>query len=509
MDHLPPECLVHIVRYLNLPDVACLLCTSKHWHSVITSNETIIYQRLAGDYDSRMGHGPFDHFQDALDTWASPSAKSIKSWKQYCKLQATTEQRWRGKHTPSYTLDFCGTTQTDFVQNIQIDLEKSLLLTTEIGPLGAIDRIVVRCLLDNSHPTLFTLFMEGDIIHRIELSNGFLVCSSQKKLSVWRWAQDQQRDPIALEPAAWQTLIYERAMQLADAPHRGELIPILAMPKPIFFLYPLIRFRYPVLCMWSTMTEPIRFWNLESRSFERSIELNQTDISIYHVPLDYNHAHVFVVLDMIMIYDRPTGDLVCQLECNCADLTRLYPTLPSLGRRYDWFDEYVLSHHRNAESTLRDPPSWIERDRVREVYISPTRNDLVGITDRGCIFHCPIDLEYPTASAGRISFTGVQIKLWSGAYDGHKIVAYGPHGLSFIYLVDPPEPGVFPAKIMHHIPAFRALIFGEHRRVEMTRDTCWLSWKPRDHGDTRLIVGMVDFARAFEDQDETAVAAES
>ncbi|CUA67213.1 hypothetical protein RSOLAG22IIIB_13323 [Rhizoctonia solani] len=326
-----------------------------------------------------------------------------------------------------------------------------------------------------------------DIIHRIELSNGFLVCKSQEKLSVWRWAQDQQRDPVHLEPAAWQTLIYERAMRLADAPHRGELIPILAIPKPNFSLYPLIRFRYPTLCIWSEMHQPIRFWSFESRSFDRSIELNRPNTN------------------SVMIYDRLTCDLLFQFEYDCIDIARLYSTLPSLSRGFqDRFEEYVLSHQRDPESTPRNLPAWVDRDRVLEVYSSPTGNNLVGIMRHGCIFHCPIDLENPGASKGRISFTRVQTKLWTAAYDGHKIVAYGPQGLSIIYLVNQQEPGTFPAITMYHIPVFRARYLKDHDRVEMTRDTCWLSLTPQDRADTRCIVGMVDFAQGFEGEGETA-----
>ncbi|CAE6458826.1 unnamed protein product [Rhizoctonia solani] len=120
-----------------------------------------------------------------------------------------------------------------------------------------------------------------------------------------------------------------------------------------------------------------------------------------------------------------------------------------------------------------------------------------------------------------MSFTRVQHRLWTAAYDGRRIVAYGvkslvlltPEGLSIIHLVDQPGSAIttlkadgssqllypFPAKTMYHIPAFRANTSIEHARVELTRDTCWLTrlqWPP--NMPYRHTVGMVDFAQEFD-----------
>ncbi|CAE7118121.1 unnamed protein product [Rhizoctonia solani] len=451
---------------------------------------------------------------------------------------AATERRWKGELHPNYTVNFCQSAQSGerVAQNIQVDSEKSLLLVTELGDYGYIGRIVVRSLLDSTRPTLFTLNMDTyDIIHSIKLSNGFLVCKTQHKLSLWRWAEDQQRDPVSLEPASWQTALYENAMQLAglqsDTPNRGELIPVANITRPRFSLYFLVRFVYPTLCLWSTPCDPIWFWDAKSRSFTQTIPLDPNGASGWHCPLDFNDTHIFTIPDKIQIYNRATGDLTFQLDYDCIDRLPRRSTLPTLSHRfYDGlFEKYTLANCPPHLPRIL-ARSRSDRDYVLEVYSSPDGNGFVGIMRSGRILHCAIVPEpsrlhpsdnIPEDIEFRMSFTRVHNILWTAAYDGRRIVAYGvkslvlltPEGLSIIHLVDQPGSAIttlkadgssqllypFPAKTMYHIPAFRANTSIEHARVELTRDTCWLTrlqWPP--NMPYRHTVGMVDFAQEFD-----------
>lgn len=81
---LPPECLLRIIDFLYLPDIAALLQTSTLWNSVIEKNERIIYYRIASTLEDP-GSLPLESLEAVLKSWASPVAKRVKSWKQYCK----------------------------------------------------------------------------------------------------------------------------------------------------------------------------------------------------------------------------------------------------------------------------------------------------------------------------------------------------------------------------------------------------------------------------------------
>lgn len=83
-ESLPPECLLRIIAFLNLPDIVSLLRTSRLWNSVIAENEQVVYHRLTNNWDST--DRALNSLADALGNWGSPDAKRIRTWKQYCEI---------------------------------------------------------------------------------------------------------------------------------------------------------------------------------------------------------------------------------------------------------------------------------------------------------------------------------------------------------------------------------------------------------------------------------------
>jgi len=82
--NLPTECLLRVLSFLTLPDIATLLRTSKLWNLVITANEQILYYRLATNLN--MTYTPLASLSDALDGWLSREASGVRNWKEYCKI---------------------------------------------------------------------------------------------------------------------------------------------------------------------------------------------------------------------------------------------------------------------------------------------------------------------------------------------------------------------------------------------------------------------------------------
>jgi hypothetical protein len=81
---LPTECLLRVLSFLALPDIAILLRTSKLWNAIITSSEQILYHQFANNLDSICV--PLDSPSTALDGWLSQEANKVRSWKEYCKI---------------------------------------------------------------------------------------------------------------------------------------------------------------------------------------------------------------------------------------------------------------------------------------------------------------------------------------------------------------------------------------------------------------------------------------
>ncbi|CAE7118101.1 unnamed protein product [Rhizoctonia solani] len=522
INDLPLECLSSIAEHLDLPDVMTLLATSKQWNLAINSNEATVYRCLAGKHDSRAGFTPSSRLPEALRTWASPHVRSITTWEQYCKVQVATEQRWRGKPAPTCTLVVHEFAQTQSVQNIRIDLEKSLIVTTEtrssVHPdlespdMGSINRIAVRCLLDPAGPALFCLDTSIPI-YQLELSNGYVVSSHSEGFSIWRWAVDQQQDHITYTSTQHQT-----ADKPTD-PTRGQLVSIGKFSHP----NNLFRFVYPTLCAAGPDCQSIQLWDIPSCSLIQTIATGLRRESMV-LPTDLTDTHVFAALDNVFVYSRQTGQLVFQLDRTYLEKTHYNmkpPVLTDWQRSSNsWFEKYALSEYRGGswkmEDDGRDSVS-LGLEEMSGVHVSPSGRDFIATTRSGRIirvdFTSPIPesnvshYDSPTWSQCRVSATKVH-EIRSVAYDGKRIAILGCKGLSILYMNDQPNTKAqglfypFPATSMLHIPLFPESAGSIPRSdgLELTRDMCWFSCVPtrilRRHD--RRVIGVVDFAKERE-----------
>ncbi|KAG8682778.1 hypothetical protein FRC08_014733, partial [Ceratobasidium sp. 394] len=202
---LPPECLLRILELLTLHDILALLGTSKVWNALIHENENSVYARLA------FNHGflstPSISLEAACRGWVSPVFDDIQTWKQYCRVQLGAQRRWEGKQSAFVAEDLFKSEQEVGPHRFQIDVDKKLLaMTGDRESTG----LVVHCLRNPGRKSLFKINGVKSYSH-LEMSKGFLVftCADSSALEVWRWAEDQHKDPVDCNPDIGQVYSYQ------------------------------------------------------------------------------------------------------------------------------------------------------------------------------------------------------------------------------------------------------------------------------------------------------------
>ncbi|CAE6517659.1 unnamed protein product [Rhizoctonia solani] len=546
---LPTECLLRVLNFLALRDIATLLQTSKLWNSIINTNEHTIYLQLAEELNttSALLGSPLD----ALSGWLSQEASKVRSWKGYCRLYITTERRWNGKERPYSTRDVLQSAQQTRVGWIKIDTEKELLLMTGDEESDEDNCVAVHCLRD---PTC-----EVPSFTRIEISGGFVIFGNVRagsdSFEVWRWAEDQESiSQIIRQPTDEQSQKYERAVLFAgirNSPCRGELLPMGVLQQPDELrAYRLV---YPTLCVGNHAGDRLWLWDIRTRQLIQTIRIEPSPYQEFSmVYVDVNELNVFVATHTVSVYSRTTGECVFQLKE--VELRRLagYVTPPIPNHDSDnVFQEYVLPGYHDPRINVT-PPYLL--DIVVAVRASPEGDNCVAVTHWGYIIlisglkyevHEPpgdhssdrINLGVTPASGIestsllaniRISLIRAEGTLQHLDYDGRRILVFGSHGLGIVNLDrggwpannfdvsfsdwSRSELSPFPAQTMYLVPPFSGDtdIYRGCTCLQMTADTCWVAWSPEGHDSIMVgrgfpqfnftkTVGMIDFARPASD----------
>ncbi|KAG8748991.1 hypothetical protein FRC12_013677 [Ceratobasidium sp. 428] len=457
-EDIPPECLVRIIEFLSLGDITALLLTSTSWNSTISANENTIYRRIAEAHDPISP--PLGSIEAACKGWVSPAARVLKSWKEYCRLQVRTKQRWLGKSKARVSLDILGWGVRPQIHRIKIDIEKLLLVTTEEAMHDP--ALSVYCLQSEDRPMLFRLGQVSSLAH-VEMSNGFVAftCEASTELEVWRWAQDQAIDPAPAQPEPRQTVMHQDAMRARDlhigSAHRGELVPMGILHQPADLRA--TRLVYPTLCVGARAGDQLWLWDIRTRRLTQTITFEPSPFDAFGMLyVDVNETHAFVATHTVSVYSRASGQ--CVFQFRDSQLERLthcssYPTLQQ--RSSSLFLEYAFENYREPyrSNNIFTVPS----DIAMAVHVSPTGDDFVAITFRGFIFHisglkeATIDHETalqepndvpssdtastsapasPIRARSEVSLDKFKISVTRGgtglehlAYDGNRIVADG------------------------------------------------------------------------------------
>ncbi|KAF8608313.1 hypothetical protein BDV93DRAFT_519355, partial [Ceratobasidium sp. AG-I] len=512
----------------------------------ITENENAIYCRLANSQEPN--NAPLGSLDDALTKWISPSAKQVKSWKQYCQLQVNTKKRWLGKERGHLTKDIV--TSYDFPSCLfVVDVVKVLLVVTsrrlDETEEVAKHSLIVHCLQDPRRPKLFQLDADSTITH-VEMASGFVVFRHEntKTLEVWRWAEDQAADPLSCAPTDQQRAVYETAMNSAgylmgSSPYRGELVPMGVLEHPS----PLYQFRlvYPTLCVGSHVGDRLWLWDIRAREVIQIIDIRRES---YTRPkssfVDVNDTHAFVAANRVSVYSRATGEcvfLLRKLELFALALC-VAPSIPSQTESI--FEEHELQQYKNLDQLeYRYTP-----DAAAGIRVSPSGDDFVVATVRGCVFHFTglksgrvmrggfnwdkldneldldatfaprlekLDLdgdEFPLENF-RISVGKVDERLGNLAYDGDRILTHGLRGVCFINLENQPGDAFqflyknTPLKL-HPFPAGKICWthpFGganhclKYSSMQLTQEGFWVAQDLSIAAGDRQGIGMIDFAQ--------------
>ncbi|CAE6481101.1 unnamed protein product [Rhizoctonia solani] len=532
-EDLPPECLLRIIAFLALPDVIALLRTSRLWNSVITSNEQVVYHQLANKYcRTDMSLGSLD---DVLKTWATPVTERIRTWKQYCHLQVSTERRWNGRGQAYSSQDVFGAAQQIQVHRIKIDTEKSLLVMSGQTERDEGGSLVVHCLREPTRQALFCLY-EISIYAHVEMSDGFVVftCGAEApdSLEVWRWAEDQDAYPLDSSPTKQQRQLYENAIINSDhgSSRRGKLVPMGILKHSDETRAS--RLVYPTVCVGNWLGDRLSLWDIRTRQLTQTIEIEPSPYLRFRMNyVDVNETHVFVATHTVSVYSRATGQRVFILdESHLAQITTYVSTPIPMSPEGSAFRKRELPGYTiTGRPMIAGHRPW---DVIKAVHVSPGGDDFVAITSQGHIFHMS-GLKSETIEARgeatrrsqahlKISATQVQSCLENLAYDGQRILAYGDTGLCLLNLEDRPrdpltvplgDGGVgelypFPAKTLNFVYPFGGVgLYGDCSCLQITRDTCWVAWMAQSHqgrwhdlfGSNRKAVGVIDFARGMPD----------
>ncbi|KAF8604781.1 hypothetical protein BDV93DRAFT_605713 [Ceratobasidium sp. AG-I] len=517
-EDLPPECLLRVIEFLTLADVTVLLRTSNFWHSIICQNENTIYCRLAGSQEPY--NAPIGSLETTLTRWLSPAATQVKTWKQYCRFQIDTRQRWFGKDLAYHSRDVLGSAKKLQVHRLKIDVEKSLLVMTVERSPGC---LVVHCLQDPTRPALFQLEGIANVAH-LEMSNGFVVftCEENHLLEVWRYAEDQAVQPLSRAPTDEQRVMYENGMKSAgyrpsSSPHRGELVPMGALRQPA--LLRASRLAYPTLCVGSRSGDCLWLWDIRTREITQTINLVPCPYDMFGMLyVDVNETHAFVATHTVSVYSRASGKCVFQLQDSKLEVITSCAITPTRSFQ-TVFEDYALRPYRDP-----DPINYgySPLDIVMAVHVSPSGNDFVAITFRGYLLHISGLKELNEGRSAfslddlRVSVVNVDQRLDNLAYDGDRILVHGARGLSLMNLESQSRSPhrlrhrdatvklySFPAKVLHRVPPFGGSNdqFDGCSCVQLTRESLWIAWQsPDQEGDeprtSRKAVGMIDFAQA-------------
>ncbi|KDN43829.1 hypothetical protein RSAG8_05822, partial [Rhizoctonia solani AG-8 WAC10335] len=380
-EDLPPECLLRIIAFLALPDVIALLRTSRPWNSVIMSNEQVVYHQLANRYDCT--DVSLASLDAVLKTWATPATKGIRTWKQYCQLQVSTEGRWNGRGQAYSSQDVFGTAQQIQVHRIKIDTEKSLLVMSGQTERDEVGSLVVHCMREPTRQALFSLHQISIYAH-VEMSDGFVVftCGAEApdSLEVWRWAEDQDANFLNSSPTEEQQRLYENAIINSDldSPRRGQLVPMGVLKHSDETRAS--RLVYPTVCVGNRLGDRLSLWDIRTRKLTQTIEIEPSPYLRFRMNyLDVNETHVFVATHTVSVYSRATRQRVFHLdESHLAQITTYLSAPVPMAPKGSTFRKRELPGYTiTGRPMVSGHRPW---DVIMAVHVSPDGDDFVAIT---------------------------------------------------------------------------------------------------------------------------------
>ncbi|KAJ4490203.1 hypothetical protein J3R30DRAFT_3276999 [Lentinula aciculospora] len=275
LTQLPPELILSVFSFLDLPCVRTLYLVCNSWKNFIDENESTIYHTLAA-YHEYIRSTTVD-FSQLPSMYSPKSLAGVTSWKSFCAQRVHISKSWAGKASSHY-VSYASSGST--VHRIKVDEQAGIIMTSSRD-----GGLLVSDLTDDRVLWSLQKTYVRQCAH-LEYGKGFLIFDSPEgNKEVWRLASEFPSTGPSSNALPDQVLASEEAFQEHAATYpKGHFKPwaVLKMPRVTHAF----RFVYPTLLVGAW--DHVFLWDIPSS------ELIQT-ITPIQEPEDPNSAFAVVL----------------------------------------------------------------------------------------------------------------------------------------------------------------------------------------------------------------------
>ncbi|OBZ69689.1 hypothetical protein A0H81_10461 [Grifola frondosa] len=374
---LPVELALKTLSYLPLQILCSLRSTSRHWHQFFITNESSIYHNAAllhnfvTSINTPLTQAKADH--------ASPFARDVERWYQYCRRRFQLEKNWTSRGSARSRV-YCAT-QPD-VHRIKIDEKLGLLIVThEHRGLTVSDLETDEVLWGLPQPYVRRYA-------HCEYENGFIIFDRLGTFKeVWRLAADfdPTEVPSIFPPFSDQLdASDEAAEQYQSDTRRGHFKPWAMINTPEFGRA--FRFAYPTLLVSGTLKAYL--YDVRSAALVQVInDVQDTPLGVFSDInyVDVSDQHVFICMSQeLRVFNRPDGALLLRVPSMQPDYAnvRVGLNLDSLiTRQQDSIAPEPAEVMPLSVHTVRttSPITSLTNAEFIAAHVSRSGRDLVGL----------------------------------------------------------------------------------------------------------------------------------
>ncbi|KAH8087855.1 hypothetical protein BXZ70DRAFT_1067649 [Cristinia sonorae] len=320
---LPPELVLKILSYLNIPSLRNLALVSHPWHQFFLLHESFIFHQAAAYH--RFVSSIEAPLHAVKSTHTARGIHAVESWRDLCRYLFRLHMSWAGRDpVSSHTYSAPGSQ----VHRIKVDEVVGIIITSHTtGGLRVCDLETDTLLWD----------LGTDYVRpwaHVEYGNGFLVFDRFGEYKeVWRLVSGPPIAPPNNSPPDIHQL---RHREFAEKRHpnpdkRGHFRPWALLHCPEWGRA--FRFVYPTLLVGSF--NKAYFYNVESAQVIQVIEDTQQIVDgnfmgdLYYVEVNTQHA-LICGIDEVRAFNRSDGRVVFRMAPNdIPEISQVRVQVPS------------------------------------------------------------------------------------------------------------------------------------------------------------------------------------
>ncbi|KAG9018288.1 hypothetical protein FRB90_011618 [Tulasnella sp. 427] len=435
LDELPPELILRILTYTPLQGIRSFDLTSNFCHSIVISNESVIY--LAAAVLHGFTRPPLN--QQALSALlaeliSQPDAlgwlDDVTNWKEFCKRNLLREYAWRGlqpkdKESQQISLRIINPHGRTLraVHRFKVDeMERTVICSGERGGLAvaSIDGGEILWQLSLAYVLPYA---------HVEFDQGFLTFTRRGGIEIWRRSSDcfDPNTYLPCNPAPAQLTaspypaprfpptfppIYDddsttraRRTSFPSLPQRGVYLPFAIAMAPVSTQAS--RFVYPDLLTASTFGWKAFIWNVPTSKLIETVDItppSSQNLAVGVVEainyVELNRDYVFVCWSSgLMVYHRqgqirhqnspsnnlyfpiymgslrerdPGRSLICGAPCPIYTVELpIYQKPAGVALKYSWSD-HGMKCKSSLGSSTGIPPSGMSSQQFTSLQMAPT-----------------------------------------------------------------------------------------------------------------------------------------